>query len=82
MDDRKENLGRQYRKDDAIERDRLLERIDTNLVNFLREFKEHVELDNERYREIKRNIAFQDRVIYMGLGAVAILDLIAKVIFH
>lgn len=61
------------------ERD-LLIRIDTNLINLVREFKGHVLLDDERYKEIKNDDGFQNRVIWMGFGALAVLQIVIHLI--
>lgn len=59
------------------ERD-LLIRIDANLTHLTSEMKAHIIADSNAFEKINSKIGWLQKIVFMGLGALAILKLIYK----
>ena len=58
----------------------LLIKINQNIENLLTNFNLHVQSDNVTFREIKARTINLERIVWMGLGALAILNVFLKVV--
>ena len=66
------------RRKDGIERDRLLSKIDANLENLLITFSSHAKDDSTNFEQHRRDINWLQRITYMGLGAVFLMEFMLK----
>ncbi len=69
--------GVERRKMSGDERD-LLIRIDTNLTNHIAVMATHVIDDNIKFNEVKKDLAFNNKILYGALGIIAFIELLSK----
>ena len=65
--DGKEN--RKLMNQDQIDRDRLLTEVHANVKQIVVWAEKHDKLDTERFSEVKKQIGWMQKVLFMGLGA-------------
>ena len=58
----------------------VLTRIDVNLQNFMKQFEEHIQDDKRIFKEINSKIDKHERIAYMFLGAVFLIEFFLRVI--
>ena len=64
---------------DQVERDRLLTEVHTNVSHMVTWTKTHETQDNERFKSQGNKIDFLSKCVWMGLGGLAALQFILKV---
>ena len=71
--------GQERRKGDMIQEERdLLIRIDTNLTNMTHTMDAHILTDASSFKEINNKIGWLQKIVFMGLGALALMKLFLK----
>ena len=85
MSDRWDGKERRNMSQDSVDRDRLLERLDTNVSylvqsekNITQALVDHAKVDDVRFGKIDRTLQFQNKIIYGALGIVAFIQFLAK----
>lgn len=70
---------------DSVNRDRLLERLDTNVSflvqsekNITQALVDHAKVDDIRFNKIDRTLQFQSKILYGALGIVLFIEFLVK----
>lgn len=72
-----ERGGGQERRREDRDHDTLT-RIDENLSNFMRRFADHTEDDKEKFGKLDTRTERLEKWIYIGLGAIGLLEFLLK----
>jgi len=65
---------------DWLERDRMLSEIHTNMKHMTEWAKSHDQSDNDRFKIANSRVAWIEKIAYMGIGGLAVLQIILKVV--
>lgn len=65
---------------DQIDRDRLLSEVHADMKHLIAWSKEHDDSDTTRFEKADKRIAWVEKVAYVGMGGLAVLNIILKAI--
>lgn len=69
-----DGVERRHVDKDWIERDRLLTETHTNVCHIVSWAKDHDKSDNERFQLANKRISWVEKVAYLGIGGLAVLN--------
>jgi hypothetical protein len=65
---------------DWVERDRLLSEVHSDVKHMVEWAKSHDQSDNNRFKAIGERVSWVEKVAYLGIGGLAVLNIVLKVI--
>lgn len=71
MEERRKSLMNEAERD-------LLIRIDQNLENHINNMENHIKDDRSNFKSVNERIGWLQKIVFMGLGALALLKLFIK----
>ena len=71
---------RRKMNEDWIERDRLLSEVHSDMKHLVTWAKEHDTSDNNRFKTIGDRVSWVEKVAYLGIGGLAVLNVFLKFI--
>ena len=66
---------------DWIDRDRLLTEVHRDIKHIVEWAKSHDNFDNERFKNANTRISWIEKVAYIGIGGLAVLNILVRIIF-
>ena len=66
---------------DWIERDRILSELHSDMKHLVEWSKTHDQLDNNRFKFIGDRVSSIEKMAYLGIGGLAVLDIFMKLIY-
>jgi len=71
---------RRKMSEDWIERDRLLSEVHSDMKHLLEWAKTHDNSDNTRFKAIGDRVSWVEKIAYVGIGGLAVLNIFLKLV--
>jgi len=78
--DKWDGKERRNMESDWLSRDRMLSEIHSDVKHLSNWAREHDQSDNNRFEMVNKRVSWIEKVAYMGIGGLAILNILIKLI--